>query len=148
MELSIERLRAAVRNLPEGKSSRTRVPFRYKIRILDYHDGVCGDARHIWTRDIGRSEIGLVSATVMPIRSEFIVTLTSREQVSPLLICKVQSCVKVSGGVFDVTAGFNEIVTTRKQAMKSALTPVSSSESDLPESVSMEIRRIRRAILS
>src|SRR5690349_12417121 len=69
-----------------------RAPFRFKVKIVPYDDGVCGESIYVWTRDICPGGIGLIHHKPMRVGRKFIIRLSRQDDTAILLLCTVRNC--------------------------------------------------------
>ena len=143
---------ASIKPIPGERRQNPRVPFRFKVKIIPYEDGVCGDPIDIWTRDISATGIGLIYHKAMREGRKFIIRLTRLEDTPILLLCTVRNCVELATDVYGLGASFAEVAEASigdpVQHGASGVSIPFVAEAYRIHELTDEIRRISDAILS
>ncbi|HEX4056403.1 MAG TPA: PilZ domain-containing protein [Tepidisphaeraceae bacterium] len=117
MELSAELFEQTIR-LFKGDSpvvrkqrrTQPRVGIRCHIKIIPVDGTNMGEPVEVWTRDISRSGIGVISSQRLKIGSRFVVRFPRDDEERPLsLVCTVKCCTQISKGVYAIGAVFEGI---------------------------------------
>ena len=79
----------------------------YSIIIVPIEAGVPGEPIEVWTRDISRTGIGIITSQKMKAGDRFVVHFPRADATAPLgLVCTIKSCSQLSKGVYSIGAVF------------------------------------------
>jgi hypothetical protein len=94
-----------------------RVGIRCRIKIIPIESGVAGAAMDVWTRDISRGGIGVLSSQPMAVGNRFVVRFPHKGNAPPLgMVCTVRCCNQLSPGVFAIGAVFEGLANSKSAA--------------------------------
>jgi hypothetical protein len=113
MELSAELFESTVRALkgdPVEQRQHPRAPARYRLKIVPYKQPGMTTAIDVWTRDISRGGIGVVSPVRFKVGAKFVVGLPRAEGGMRCLVCTVKNCSEQAKGVYVIGSAFEEVV--------------------------------------
>jgi hypothetical protein len=117
MELSAELFEATLHRIKGdggtgGVERRTtpRVGLRCAVKLLPVKNGTMGAGIAVWTRDISRSGIGVMSSKRMKPGDHFVLTLASTETKSTVVLyCTVRNCEALVRGIFAIGLSFEAL---------------------------------------
>ncbi|HZL34078.1 MAG TPA: hypothetical protein VFC78_02135 [Tepidisphaeraceae bacterium] len=150
MELSAELWESTVGSITgdqaQGLAERRvnpRVGLRCRTNIAIYENGVLQPPVNVWTRDISKDGIGVMSARYLSPGTRFVVRLPRKHHKDPLLLlCTTRNCDELADGIYAVGATFGRAISApQKPAAPAAGAAPGHSEDD-------EVNRIRKAIVS
>jgi hypothetical protein len=158
VELSAEVLHSTVASVPQGGERRkhTRVPLRFKVKIIPYENGALGEPFFIWTRDICPGGIGIIHYKPLKEDRKFIIRLPRQDDTPLLLLCTVRVCKQVAAAVYNIGASFTEVAEPAGNVRELAINHFQPElamamkfvpEAAVPVDLTDEVRRISSAIL-
>ena len=114
MELSAELFEQTIRSfkgdgsaVKKQRRAQPRVGIRCHLKIIPIEGGAAGAELDVWTRDISRGGLGIMSSQNMPVGSRFVVRFPRTGDTSPLaLVCTVKCCNQLTPGLFAIGAVF------------------------------------------
>jgi c-di-GMP-binding flagellar brake protein YcgR len=117
MELSAELFEQTIRifkgdgaAVKKQRRSQPRVGVRCHLKIVPVDAGNIGEPMEVWTRDISRSGIGLMTSQRLKIGSWFVVRFPRADEEAALsLVCTVKCCTQISHGIYAIGATFEGI---------------------------------------
>jgi c-di-GMP-binding flagellar brake protein YcgR len=117
MELSAALFEQTIRSFKgDGSSvknqrrSQPRVGIRCRLKIVPVESGVARAEIEVWTRDISRGGIGMISSQSMAVGSRFVVRFPRATDMPALaMVCTIRCCNQLSQGVFAIGAVFEGI---------------------------------------
>lgn len=132
MDLSAELFEQTIRlfkgdgaTVKKQRRAQPRVGVRCHLKIIPVDGSVMGKPMDVWTRDISRSGIGVISSQKVKVGSRFVIRFPRADEERHLsLVCTVKCCTQISKGVYAIGAIFEGI---DKTASESA--PASKSKS-------------------
>jgi hypothetical protein len=124
MELSAELYEKTIRDIKgdvaagaQDRRSHPRVGFRCKIQIIPINGGVVGKPVDVWTRDISRGGISVISSLKLKVGERFALRLPRGEGEQPLgLLCTVKTVHELGSGVYALGAAFEALQKTPVQS--------------------------------
>jgi len=93
-----------------------RVGIRCRISIIPVDGGVVGQPIDVWTRDISRGGIGVLSSQPMKVGGRFVVRFPRPGDKPFALVCTVKCCSQISQGVYAIGAIFEGLDKTAAAA--------------------------------
>jgi hypothetical protein len=136
MELSAELFEQTIR-LFKGDSStiknqrrcHPRVGIRCHIKIVPIENGIPGEPVEVWTRDISRTGIGIITSQKMKAGDRFVVRFPRADSAPPLgLVCTIKCCSQLSKGVYAIGAIFEGTRLLKPEPATEAATPTTDPE--------------------
>jgi hypothetical protein len=117
MELSAELFEQTIRlfkgdgsQIKNQRRCHPRVGIRCHIKIVPIEAGVPGEPIEVWTRDISRTGIGVISSQKMKAGDRFVVRFPRADETAPLgLVCTIKCCTQLSKGVYAIGAVFEGV---------------------------------------
>ncbi|MGD0542387.1 MAG: PilZ domain-containing protein [Tepidisphaeraceae bacterium] len=117
MELSAELFEQTIRffkgdgsAIKKQRRAHPRVGIRCRIKIVPITAGVPAEAIEVWTHDISRAGIGIISSQKMKAGDRFVVRFPRADAARPLaLVCTVKCCSQLSKGVHAIGAIFEGV---------------------------------------
>lgn len=118
MELSAEAFQQVVNSVKGDAATgavdrrqHPRVGLRCKVQIIPIENGVPGKPFEVWTRDVSRGGIGVVTHTKMKVGKRFGIRLASddADTAPTVLLCTVRNCFMLSEGSFAIGATFESV---------------------------------------
>jgi hypothetical protein len=114
MELSAELFEQTIRlfkgdgsAIKNQRRTHPRVGIRCHIKIVPIEAGVPGEPIEVWTRDISRTGIGVITSQKMKAGDRFVVHFPRADEAPPLgLVCTIKCCSQLSKGVYSIGAVF------------------------------------------
>jgi hypothetical protein len=117
MELSAELFEQTIRSFKgdgcaakKQRRTQPRVGIRCRLKIVPVESGVARTEIEVWTRDISRGGIGMISSQPMTVGSRFVVRFPRADDTPSLaIVCTIRCCNRLSPGVFAIGAVFEGI---------------------------------------
>jgi c-di-GMP-binding flagellar brake protein YcgR len=117
MELSAELFEQTIRSfkgdgsaVKKQRRGQPRVGIRCRLKIVPIESGLAGREIEVWTRDISRVGIGIISSEPMIVGNRFIVRFPGAGDTPALaMVCTIRCCNRLSKGIFAIGAAFENI---------------------------------------
>jgi PilZ domain len=141
MELSAELFEQTIRlfkgdgsAIKNQRRTHPRVGIRCHIKIVPIEAGVPGEPIEVWTRDISRTGIGIITSQKMKTGDRFVVHFPRESEAPPLgLVCTIKCCSQLSKGIYSIGAVFEGMRLVKPEpAPAAASTPTSASTPTAP----------------
>jgi hypothetical protein len=114
MELSAELFEQTIRSfkgdgsaMKKQRREQPRVGIRCHLKIIPIESGAARAELDVWTRDISRGGLGIMSPQGMSVGSRFVVRFPRTGDMAPLaLVCTVRCCNQLTPALFAIGAVF------------------------------------------
>lgn len=150
MELSAELLESTVESVTgdrgQGEAERRvnpRVGLRCRTKISIYENGVLQPPLAVWTRDISKEGIGIMSSRHLKVGTRFVIRLPRKHGEDSLLLCTTRNCADLADGIYAIGASFARAISASAKPSSGA-----KPQAGAPNADDEEVNRIRRAIVS